>query len=333
MNERHVVVGAGPVGLATAELLVEQGKEVVLVSRSGAGPEIAGVRREAADVADAGRLTELAEGATALYNCVNPPSYTVWPEFWPPVAAAFLEAAEWTGAVLVTAAALYPYGPVDGPMVEGLPDAATHQEGADPRRDVGRGEGAARRRAGSRPSRSAARTTSGPRVSTSTGHIARVAPAALEGKTVRVFGSPDQPHSFTDVRDMARALVRVAGEPSAWGRVWHAPTNPAKTQTEVLQDVAAVRRPHHRPGEVDAARAAVGRGRRGAAAAGAAGDRVPVHRAVRPRLLGHRGAPSGWPRRPGPRSAGPRPRTPSRRPEPRSPCLRPLRRPGSRRTP
>src|SRR6187397_1822181 len=79
----------------------------------------------------------------------------------------------------------------------------------------------------------------GPRVSTSTGHIARVAPAALRGKTVRVLGSPDQPHSFTDVRDMARALVRVAGEPSAWGRVWHAPTNPAKTQTEVLQDVAA----------------------------------------------------------------------------------------------
>ena len=38
MNERHVVVGAGPVGLATAELLVEQGKDVVLVSRSGAGP-------------------------------------------------------------------------------------------------------------------------------------------------------------------------------------------------------------------------------------------------------------------------------------------------------
>ena len=27
--------------------------------------------------------------------------------------------------MLVTAAALYPYGPVDGAMVEGLPDAAT----------------------------------------------------------------------------------------------------------------------------------------------------------------------------------------------------------------
>src|SRR3954464_12905892 len=125
MNERHVVVGAGPVGLATARLLAEQGREVVLVSRSGAGPEVPGVRREAADAADAARLSALAEGAQALYDCVNPPSYPVWPEFWPPVAAAFLEAAELSSAVLVTAAPLYAYGPVDGPMTEDLPDAAT----------------------------------------------------------------------------------------------------------------------------------------------------------------------------------------------------------------
>ena len=39
MGERHVVVGAGPVGLSTAELLAERGEEVVLVSRSGAGPQ------------------------------------------------------------------------------------------------------------------------------------------------------------------------------------------------------------------------------------------------------------------------------------------------------
>src|SRR3954470_14737017 len=125
MNERHVVVGAGPVGLATAELLAEQGKEVVLVSRSGPCPDGPGVRGEGADVADAARLVELAEGASALYNCVNPPSYTVWPTFWPPVSRAFLAAAETTGATLVTASCLYGYGPVDEPMVEGMPDAAT----------------------------------------------------------------------------------------------------------------------------------------------------------------------------------------------------------------
>jgi nucleoside-diphosphate-sugar epimerase len=238
MNERHVVVGAGPVGLATAELLAGQGADVVLVSRSGRGPELAGVRREAADAADGSRLAELAEGAVALYNCVNPPSYTVWPEFWPPVAAAFLDAAERTGAVLVTAAALYPYGPVDGPMVEGMPDAATTKKAlirgrmwaeAKRRHEAGRLRAVEVRGA----------DYMGPRVSTTTGHVARVAPAALRGRTVYVFGRPDQPHSFTDVRDMARALVRLGAEESAWGRVWHAPTNPARTQTEVLQDVAA----------------------------------------------------------------------------------------------
>src|SRR3954451_23118004 len=238
MNERHVVVGAGPVGMATARLLAEQGNEVVLVSRSGTGPEVPGVRREAADAADAAGLGQLAEGAHALYNCVNPPSYTVWPEFWPPVAAAFLEAAEWTGAVLVTAAALYPYGPVDGPMTEDLPDAATTKKALI---RGGMWAEARRRHEAGRISAVEVRGSDyvGPGVSTSTGHIARVAPAALEGRSVRVFGRPDLPHSFTDVRDMARALVAVASEPSASGRVWHAPTNPAKSQTEVLQDVAA----------------------------------------------------------------------------------------------
>jgi nucleoside-diphosphate-sugar epimerase len=238
MSQLHVVVGAGPVGLATGRLLAAQGHEVLLVSRSGAGPQVAGVRREAADVADADRLCGLADGAAALYNCVNPPSYTVWPEFWPPVAAAFLTAAEKTGAVLVTAAALYPYGPVDGSMVEGLPDAATTKKSlirarmwAEARRAHVEGRLRAVEVRGS--------DYVGPGVSTATGHIARVAGAALEGKTVRVFGHPDVPHSFTDVRDMARALARVAQEPAAWGRVWHAPTNPPRTQTEVLGDVAA----------------------------------------------------------------------------------------------
>src|SRR4051794_14354861 len=238
MNERHVVVGAGPVGLTTAELLAEQGKEVLLVSRSGKGPEVRGVRREAADVADAARLAELTEDGAALYNCVNPPSYTVWPEFWPPVAESFLVAAESSGAVLVTAAALYPYGPVDGPMVEGMPDAATTKKALI---RAGMWAAAKRRHDEGRIRAVEVRGSDymGPRVPSANGHIARVAPDALRGKTVRVFGSPEQPHSFTDVRDMARALVTVAGESSSWGRVWHAPTNPAKTQREVLEDVAA----------------------------------------------------------------------------------------------
>ena len=58
------------------------------------------------------------------------------------------------------------------------------------------------------------------------------------------------PHSFTDVRDMARALAAVAVTPAAWGRVWHAPTNPARTQTEVIGDVC--RSVGREPGKVKA---------------------------------------------------------------------------------
>jgi len=62
---------------------------------------------------------------------------------------------------------------------------------------------------------------------------------------VRVFGSADQPHSFTDVRDMGRALAAVAQAPRTWGRVWHAPTNAPRTQAETVADVcrAAGREP------------------------------------------------------------------------------------------
>jgi nucleoside-diphosphate-sugar epimerase len=175
---------------------------------------------------------------------VNPPDYTVWPTFWPPVAEAFLVAAERSGALLATASCLYAYGPVDGPMTEDLPDVAPGKKArlragmwaeAKARHDVGRIRAVEVR--GS--------DYMGPGVSVDAGHIARVAPAALAGKSVRVIGRPDVPHSFTDVRDMARALVAVAAAPQTWGRVWHAPTNAPVTQAQAIADVcrAAGREP------------------------------------------------------------------------------------------
>ena len=233
MSERHLVVGAGAVGRNVAQELADRGSEVVLVSRSGTGPEIAGVRREAADVADAERLSELARGATAIYNCINPPSYDVWSTYWPPIAAAFLTAAERSGAVLAVAASLYPYGPVDRPMVEGLPDAAT---GTKARLRAGMWADAKRLHDAGRIRTVELRGSDymGPGVAM--GHIAQVMPRALKGKPVRVFGSADQPHSWTDVRDMGRALVALVADESTWGRVWHAPTNEPRTQAEAVAD-------------------------------------------------------------------------------------------------
>ncbi|RNM13643.1 NAD-dependent epimerase/dehydratase family protein [Nocardioides pocheonensis] len=242
MSDRHVIIGAGPVGQAVATVLAERGADVVLASRSGKGPELAGARRVAVDAADAEELSRLTEGAQVLYNCVNPPRYDAWAELWPPVAAALLTAAERTGAVLAVTGNLYPYGPLDRPMVEGMPDAAPGKKA----------QIRARMTADALAAHKAGRIrTVEVRGSDYVGaplgdhaHVPRVVPAALEGKTVRVIGDAHQPHTWTDVHDMGRALVATAGNESALGRVWHAPSNPPRTQAEAVNDVlASVGRP------------------------------------------------------------------------------------------
>src|SRR3954469_18358772 len=101
----HVIVGKGPVGMTTAELLVAGSHEVRVLSRSG-GRSGGGIEHRQVDAADADAVADAPRGAAArcaavLYNAVNP-AYHRWPTDWPPVAAALLSAAERTGAVLVT---------------------------------------------------------------------------------------------------------------------------------------------------------------------------------------------------------------------------------------
>lgn len=237
MSDRHVVVGAGPVGRATAEQLAARGAEVVLASRSGAGPDVRGAQRVAVDAASADALAALADGAVALYNCVNPPAYHRWTQLWPPMAATFLEAARRSGATLAITGNLYPYGPVDGAMVEGMPDAGTGEK-ARVRAAMWAEALAAHERGEIRVVEVRGSDYMGAGVGAN-GHVPRVVPRALRGKSVQVFGSPDQPHTWTDVLDVARTLVAVSTNASTWGRVWHVPSNPPRTQTEAVNDVCA----------------------------------------------------------------------------------------------
>lgn len=233
---RHLVLGAGPVGRATAEALQRAGEDVVVASRSGR-PAGERVRTMALDATDADAVTAAADGATAIHNCLNPAHYHRWPQEWPPMATALLTAAERTGAVLVTASNLYPYGPVDTPMREGMPDAATDVKGrvraqmwaqARAAHDSGRAQVVEVR----------ASDYVGSGVGAA-GHLPRVTPAALAGRTARVFGDPDQPHSWTDVLDVGRLMAHLAVSPQTWGRVWHAPTNPPRSQRQALADICA----------------------------------------------------------------------------------------------
>jgi nucleoside-diphosphate-sugar epimerase len=232
----HLVLGAGPIGTAVTHRLATQGEAVTVVSRSGRGPDLPGVRLVAADAGDPDTLSTLAEGATAVYNCLNP-AYHRWPTDWPPIAAAVLHAAERSGAVLATASNLYGYGPVEGPMTEHLPLAARGAKGAVRARmfaDALQAQQAGRLRM----TEVRGSDYVGPEAESHLGE--RVVPRVLGGRKASVLGSADQPHTWTFTHDMARMLVVAAADERAWGRAWHAPSNAPRTQREAIDDLARV---------------------------------------------------------------------------------------------
>lgn len=232
--DTHVIVGAGPVGSATALLLAEEGDRVKLVSRSGSGPDHPRIEKVATDAADRAAMLRLSVGAVAIYTCANP-AYHRWTTDWPPIASSLLQAAKECNAVLVTMSNLYGYGPVDRPMREEDELAATSVKGRV--RATMWTEALAAHNSGQvRATEARASDFFGPGETAS--HFARTIPRILAGKTVHVLGDPNAAHSWTYIPDVARTLVVLARDERAWGRPWHVPTNAPLSQRAVVKALA-----------------------------------------------------------------------------------------------
>ena len=210
----HVVVGAGAVGTAAALLLAQRGDHVRLVTRRGTGPQHPDIELVAADANNAERLTELAKGAAALYNCASP-LYHQWLTDWPPLHAALLTAAERTGAVLATMSNLYGYGTSDGPITPQAPIAATHPKLLLRARmwdDMLAGHQAGRIRV--------AEVRASDYIEANSLLSLMIGNAVLAGKRGYVPAPLDVLHSWTSVHDCAKTLVRVGERRAgAWSGV------------------------------------------------------------------------------------------------------------------
>ena len=213
---------------------VDRGERVRLISRRGAGPQHPAIELVAADATQADRLAELTSGAAALYNCANP-LYHRWLTDWPPIAAALLAAAERSGAVLVVASNLYGYGPVDGPITDTTPLAATHPK-LRLRADMWR-EALARHEAG-RLRVTEIRSSDYVEANSILSFV--LAKPIRAGKRAFVPGALDVPHSWTTIGDAARALVTAASDARAWGKAWLTPTNPPLTIRALAARFASV---------------------------------------------------------------------------------------------
>jgi nucleoside-diphosphate-sugar epimerase len=218
---RHVVIGAGPLGLAVVRELRRRGELVRLVSRSGRAEAPSGAEVIAADVSDPAQAHRAFEGADLVYQCAAP-RYSQWPALLPGMMQGTIEGAAAAGARIIYGDNLYTYGRVTGPIREDLPDQPVgpngrtraavaemllqaHAEGKV-RAVIGRGSdffGA-----------HALASTVGERV------FGRMA----AGKAAQVLGDPDVPHTVTFLDDFASALVTLGSHHEAFGEVWNVPS-------------------------------------------------------------------------------------------------------------
>lgn len=233
-SELQVVLGAGPAGTTLAGELARRGHQVRLVNRS-AGPAPDGVTRIQGDVSTIDGARAAIEGASVVYHAVNVP-YHLQTAVLPGIQAAILGAVEAEGSRLVVLDTLYPYGQTHGEvMTEDTPWRATSHKGRM-RAELDRKYLAAHRDGRARVALGRAADFVGPLVLSSTLGAA-VFPGALTGGEVYGLGDIDLPHSFTDIRDVARGLATLGENPDGDGRIWHLPTAPAVPVREVFAKI------------------------------------------------------------------------------------------------
>ncbi len=229
-HRTHVVLGAGPVGRAVVARLVEHGITPIVITRSGT--DVPGARAQRADISDADQLATALAGADVVHQCAQP-AYHRWPEEFPALQAAVVDAVAVSGSLLVVVENLYGYGLVHDELTETLPLRATTKKGAvRARMHLELVE--AHRTGRIRMVVARASDFVGPHVDGSA-YGERFISQVRAGRKVDVLGDPDALHSVTFVPDLATAMVRLADQPDSWGRAWHVPNASAVTQRQLVE--------------------------------------------------------------------------------------------------
>ena len=223
-EEHHVVFGTGPVGIATAQVLLTRKKAVTVVNRSGQLPRaFAGtaVRVKTCDLLDAAQVANIAEGATHLYHCANL-LYHQWKEILPSIQANLVEAAVKNKSVLTLSENLYMY---DGGVEKINEDTSIRPP---TRKGKIRQDLSAALEKGLDWVSIRASDYYGPWATYQSAFgTDRFLDVLRKGKSPSLLGNPLILHSYTYIGDFGEALVQAALKPSSHGRAWICPNAPA----------------------------------------------------------------------------------------------------------
>ncbi len=230
MKKQIVILGYGPVGKATAQRLITQGRDVRIAQRTRPPDLPDGATFESCDVLDAKAVRETVAGASQLVVTIGfAYNGDVWRKSWPVAMANLLAACKASGIRMVFLDNLYMYGARQEPLRE---DMAMTDKGMKPlvRADI------TRMWMASEVPVAALRAPDfyGPGVTLS--HLGDGGFKALaRGKSISLIVHPDMPHDFAYVPDIGRAVVTLLDAPDdAFGQVWHMPCALTRTPREIL---------------------------------------------------------------------------------------------------
>ena len=236
-SARHVVFGTGAIGLATLDALLRRGETVRMINRSGSAPVPYEVEVIGGDAADPRFTVDVTRGAEVVYQTLNPP-YSRWVDEFPALQAGVLAAAQAHGARLVSMENVYMYGrPAGRPLTETRAHAA-HTTKGKLRAQMATELLAAHQAGNVAVAIGRASDYFGPRGGAQSNLGDRLFPAALEGRTAKVLGDPDQPHTYTYIPDIGEGLAVLGEHPDALGQVWHLPNDPDTRTTRQLCELA-----------------------------------------------------------------------------------------------
>ena len=239
--ELHVIFGTGAVGTATMQALIQRGKFVRMVNRSGKpSPSMGGdlppnVEICAGDAYDVDQVRRLTENAAVVYQAAQP-EYHEWAALFPPLQAAILAGTAANHAKLVVIENLYTYGDPHGAPLTEESSQQPHTRKGKIRLAMHESLMAAHRSGSVRVAVGRASDFYGP------GYLLlgdQLFYPALAGKKASGIGNLDVAHSFTYTGDVGRALAILGERDEALGQVWHIPSAPALTQRELITKIFA----------------------------------------------------------------------------------------------
>ena len=229
---RHLVLGSGPVGRATAAALLARGESVRMVSRRAPQSLPPGAEHLAADVLDAHARRDAARDIDVVHQCLNAP-YHRWASDFPPLQDAAVDLARNVGGRLVSFENLYPYGaPRRDPFTETDAFAPCSEKGRV-RAAMAEALSALHGTGELQVAHVRASNLFGPGMHMSTLGD-EVFGRACAGRAPRLLGDPRTAHTWTYVADAGETMA-LAALNGGWGRAWHVPSAPACSQHEVVE--------------------------------------------------------------------------------------------------